>query len=155
MKLFKYFLIFILLMAAFGGRELYLKDEANGKIRDIQNFTESTLKWNSSNFQPERYNETSNLKVSRITNILNKAVDFFGFSTFEITKFSLEYGYENPKWDYKTIMDLVIGIIYLIIIATLVPVVPYIIALIYLIGYGIYYLIKKWRNKNTISPQYK
>lgn len=92
--------------------------------------------------QVEGYYDINEINNKRFINILNKAVDTFGYISFEVSKWGIEYGYSHPEIDFKLVFKIMVG---LIILSLLHP----IILLLGLIYYGIKECINKlWRKKD-------
>ena len=119
------------------GQTLYKSDVENDDFRDIHNFT-SKIVWNYSyDYDYEA------VGVGRLTNIVSKFVDVGGFVGFESVKMGVEYGYENPQYDFKFFMKIIIWIIILSLVTVLLSQIVPIIAIIYLLFYYIGLFIKK------------
>ncbi len=158
MRIVTILLVLILVWAVVGvGDVLYEHDLENNKTTDIYNVT-SSLYWNSSNFQTIEHNlsskgiNISKINSLRIRNVLNKAIDFFGFTGFEFAKWGVEFGYSNgDKIDSDVIVQymqpVTIMIIVLIILSIAIPILPMLIALAYVIITEIYGFFKKLHKK--------
>jgi len=86
------------LLAINAGDTLYEADKAANTTRDIFNYTESHFLWNSSVAPITELNETHNKSEAlsiRINNILNKGIDWLGFSFMETGKLGVEMGYHG------------------------------------------------------------
>ena len=134
----------------FAGQSFYQSDVEYGKERDIYNYTESTLKWNESisnsiggnigdSIQVEEYD----INIGRFKNILGKFIGFIGYSSFEVAKWGVEYGYEHPEHDLKFFLNFLIKILWICVIIALIPLVIPLLALIYLFFKGIFYVFGK------------
>ena len=151
MKLWGLFtIIFILLItiSLYSGNSIYEHDIKNGITRNIYNYTDNEIIWNSSNFKIKLYNASKTQDIShlRINNIINKMLDSIGYSTLETSKYFIEVGYNSHgKYDLKTMINIIKFILWFIIITTL-----FYPALI--IAVSIYefvkYISKKINNKN-------
>ena len=143
----------------FMGQATYQSDVEHGTERDIYNFTESTINWNTN--ITEKLNENwedsiqvleYDVNIKRFQNILGKFIDFVGYSSFEMAKWGIEYGYTHPEYDLRFFLEILIKILWIIVIiiaiTSLAPLIIPLIALIYLFFKGIYYLIKKVINLN-------
>jgi len=141
------FLLLIgVLSILFVGQVLYESDIHDNTSRDIVNFTESSLVWN---YSIDNLN-TPNIGVNRLSNIIHKTIDWFGFIGFEVAKWGLEFGYNNPQYDFKFLADFMIKIVLLIIIITVLTQIIPLIAVGYLIVHftikgvkKLYYKIKE------------
>lgn len=132
------------------GNAMYQSDIEEGKMRDINNLT-SDIKWDY-NYTTEDVSNDS-IIMSRTLNIVNKGIDFIGFTSFEVAKSGVEFGYSNPQYDYQFAFDIVKLILILSIIAALVPLLIPMIALLTILCMSIYRLIKKIRNKKLDLKQ--
>lgn len=136
-------MIALFLMTVHLGDTLYESDLENGTFRDIYNFTETTLVWNSSNTPVYEINASENfteIRATRISNIINKGADFFGFTFMETGKLGVEIGYEGEgKYNLMPILTAFKWLIYLIIVVNLIMPV----AIVLMIGWYSYDWIKK------------
>ena len=117
--------------------------EEKGKDYNIYNLTENKLNWN-----PNRINETlymasnysyvdyNSIKINRISNIILKSVDCFGYIFFESAKFCIEYGFNHPDTNYRSATKTIITL-------TLIGVYCYIGLIIFLFGYILIIIIKR------------
>jgi len=87
-------------------------------------------------------------KVNRLRNVIYKSADTLGYSFIEIGKFLLEFGYDNPNYNYKFFFELLRLYIYFMIISLLAPLLIPILALLYILINGLIKLIKKMKNHN-------
>ena len=139
----------------FAGQSFYQSDVESGIERDIYNFTESTINWNyylETTTTPTQINDIQileyDINIKRGKNIVRKFIDFVGYSSFQVIKWGIEYGYEHPEHDLKFFLNFLIKILWIVLLITLIPLVIPLLALIYLFFKGIYYLIKKVINLN-------
>ena len=156
MRILTLMILIILFLFMSAGQTAYKLDIESGEERDIYNFTESTMKWNSSIINSFNIDIEEDIQIleydvtiGRFKNILYKFIDFIGYSSFEGAKWGIEYGYTHPEYDLKFFLDLLIKILWITVIISLIPLVVPLIALIYLFFKGIYYLIKKITIKNV------
>ena len=162
---FVIFAILIMLLAVMTiGNLVYEQDSEENITRDIYNWTESRLQWNSSQFQPEfhdKFVDVTNLDYEqlqsrRISNVIYKYVDFMGYALFQVVKWGMEFGYTHPQYNFEWIMDNTIKLLkYYVIFLCLLAAGPLLvpsIACIYILCVWIkkaYLWIKdRWRNKN-------
>ena len=146
----------IILMVAitlmFVGQTLYKQDFEGGEKRDIYNYSETKFVWNSSHFETDNtpLDDTSSLHARRIKNIVYKFADYMGYTMFEIGKWSIEFGYKNPQYDFKFYMETLLWFLKIIIWVMIIGIASTLLlplfATIYLIGYGVYNLCI-WINK--------
>lgn len=120
------------------GQVLY---EEHGEDYDIYNVT-SQLEWNSSCCEIKEINYSQGLSPGevngiRINNMVNKFIDFIGFLIFEVTKISIEWGFEHPDFDYKEWVTWIPTVIIVVIIIMIIPVVLPLCAIVYLAYVGI------------------
>lgn len=134
-------IVLLFFIAMFGiGQVLY---EDKGSDYDIYNLT-NHLKWNSSKFQPQNYTNTT---MDRIGNIITKLTDFVGYSSFEIAKFGVEYGFQHPEIDYLQLLEYVRYIVIIWVVSLLFPMLIPLIALIYITVLGVKKLINWIKSK--------
>ena len=147
MRAFLLWITVVLILAMFGvGAALYHEDNT----QDVYNIT-NNLVWNTSfNYEENLENykgyNISQINSIRLKNIIYKGIDAMGYITMEIAKWGVEFGYSHPEYNYLFFTKI---IIYWVIITTIIPLLillPIIIALFYVIGIGIYKLIKKLKN---------
>ncbi len=100
-----------------------------------EGFINLTEKIRYDNLNITDFNNLSNdQNNSIISRMVFKYADFLMFTTLEGGKKAMEYGYDNPQYNYRFMM-------WLIVISCLaILVVPAIITLMFL-GFGIYYLV--------------
>jgi hypothetical protein len=126
MRIGSIIILMIILVGLLVGQAQYEQGEENiSKITD-------ELVW--------EYNYTiqSDVKeINRIENIIHKTLDWGGFSFFEITKGTVEYGYNNHNINYESLLYLIKWFIIIWIIVALLGQLPYIIAIFYVIGIGL------------------
>ena len=138
------FLMFIVAVALIGN-SMYQYDLENKEFRGTEQVT-STLNWN---LEYELIEPTgkSDIISSRIHNIVYKFADFLGYSAFEVTKTGIEFGYENPQYNYEFAFTLLKWLIIVMILSALVPLFIPVVAIITIIGMGINNLFKKLRKR--------
>lgn len=151
-----------LIAVMFASQLIYKEDFKDGTIRDIYNYTENTLVWNSSRFVPEMIDNTSsithydfgNIQSVRIKNIIYRFADWLGYTTFEMGKWAMEFGYTHPEYDFEFYfnwcMKIVKYIIIILLISVITPLLLPLVATIYLIGLGVKTLIL-WFKKRKIE----
>ncbi len=133
------FLIFIV-ATLFIGNTIYQSDLEYDNVRDIENLT-SDIKWNY-NYTLEEPSNDSEIISSRMKNIIHKFIDFAGFTSFEVMKTGVEFGYKNPQYDFEFAFDILRFLIIAMIIGSLVPLFIPLLAIITIIGIGIINLFK-------------
>ena len=116
-------------------------------ITNIHDFTESTLVWN---YTPTNMTSDKPL-LNRVTNIIHKTTDYIGFTSFEISKIAIEFGYKNPQYDYDFFFNMIRTWMMLILIFTILPQIFFILAIIYFL----FLMIKKLFLfcKNKLQPK--
>ena len=136
------------------GQITYESDLENNKTRDIYNFTESTLVWNFTQdieLYDGTYSDVGRLRTNRIGNVINKFVDFIGYSAFESSKGLMEFGYTHPQYDFNFMLKAVMYYLIISIILIAIPVLIPVLVLICLIGIAIYnfvnIIIKYFKSK--------
>ena len=153
MKLTNTLLLIFMIISMFAAQTLYETHQKENVTFNIYEFTEKSLVWNYTNpntdiigniseYEPVNYTE---IQSKRIQNLIYKAIDFIGYSFYEIAKWSMEFGYTHPQYDFELFMDLVIYYIWAIIILSLFPMVIPVVALTYLAVIGIRKLTKRGR----------
>ena len=127
-------------MMMFVSQQLYHVYQEDNQTFDIYNFTQNSnaLKWNytlhketiQSNFSDMTGLDYSKIQSNRINNIIHKTIDWAGYTTFEIMKWSMEFGYTHPQYNFKFFM-------YFMIVMMCFPIIIPLIVLIYLMIIGI------------------
>jgi len=137
-------ILFIFLVATLLiGQNLYQYDIEQNASRNIYNFT-SQIKNPNLSCEQILYNQNVSipeLKIYRLNNIACSTARFGIDVGLEITKFGVEFGYENPQYDYNFFLKIFKLWIFFVILVLVSPVIIPLIALIYLIGVGIYNLV--------------
>jgi len=144
----------------FVGQSMYQADLEDGELRDIYQQTEQSFNWSNystviENAVNNEMDDSVNIKeydvnTKRVKNVLIKFIDFAGFSSFEISKWGIEYGYEHPEHDMGFFLNFLVKIFWVILFITLVPLVVPVLAIIYLFFKGIFWLFRKlvgWKNE--------
>jgi len=137
--------LFTLFAIMFASQTMYQSNLEENKTFDIYNFTENNLVWNytqqedniKDNFTKYTKLDYDQIHSKRITNIIHKGVDWFGYTLFEISKWAMEFGYTHPEYDFGFFMKFVLYWLYAMIAIALFPVIVPLIALIYLLIIGI------------------
>jgi len=138
----------------FVGQSMYQADLENDELRDIYEQTEKSFNWEDNfskiieksidgGISDEINIKEYDVNVKRIKNVFIKFIDFAGFSTFEISKWGIEYGYEHPEHDLGFFLNFLIKIFWIILFVALVPLVVPVLAIIYLFFKGIFWVFKK------------
>jgi len=141
-----YIFIAITLMALFAGNSLYENDVENNISRDIFNYTDSQLNWNSSNFELAQYNNTNNNTNEsfynfRIQNTLNYGINGLGGAIFEYCKMFIEIGYKTQgEYDLGMFLSFLRFVFWIMVVGILFMPALY-------IGIGIYELTKYIKTK--------
>ncbi len=146
-----FFVVFI--MGVFlVGQSLYLNDQEQSSTRDIYNLTENLEVNFSCDYLYSNDNNLTipNLKIRRLNNIACSGAEFIIDVGLETAKFGVEFGYENPQYDYNFAVSLFKLYIFAIIIGALIPLIFPLMAIIYILIEGLILLIKrvtKWKHK--------
>jgi hypothetical protein len=98
-------ILFSLFGVMFASQTLYYSHQENNETFDIYNFTENNLIWNytsSEDMIRNNYSKMTGLDYSeiqskRIGNLIDKFIDFFGYSLYEINKWVMEFGYTHTE----------------------------------------------------------
>jgi len=150
-------IISILSMTMFTGQTLYDNNQDKNETFNIYNFTENNLVWNFSSSKAKiknnfsnKYKYLSNVEIQsiRAKNIINKFVDWVGYTLFEISKWGVEFGYTHPEYHFDDIPSFIKYCLIALIIINLLPILIPLIALIYLIFKGIKKLFLKIKTLN-------
>lgn len=128
------------------GNQIYQYDLEFDQVRDIESLT-SEINWDFNYTLKEPLNKEEIL-TSRISNIIYKFVDFMGYSFIETTKTGVEFGYNNPQYDYELGLALLKLLIIAMIVGFLVSLFIPLLAIITIIGIGLLDLIKKFNRWN-------
>lgn len=146
MRLITFWLFIIFILSVMGvGKIFYHQDNTI----DITNITNKMV-WNESLYESNIQNTTEDMNLStksivHIKNIIYKGISNLGYIAFEVVKFGVELGYDNPDYNYIWFARIIIYILILCILLSLIPALPIIIALCYLIIVGIKKLIKRFK----------
>ena len=136
-------IIITILLAMTAGQAVFEQDQEDNITRSIENLT-APLEWNSTDFEPPM-NDFSN--SSTIVNIVYKTCDWLGYTMFEIGKWGMGFGYENPQYDFEFFMNIGIKLVYLLLIIPVIPAIVIaigaIIMALYLLTAWIYKKVKK------------
>ena len=144
MRIGSILILIIVLVGLLVGQAQYESGE-----EDIRNITD-TLVWNyTSNI------DSDVVELDRLGNIIDKSIDWAGFSLIELTKGTVEYGYIHHNFNYEVLLTLIKWFLYVWIFTALISQLPYIIAIIYIIWVAIvkgskliYNIIKNRRREN-------
>ena len=128
------------------GNQMYQSDLEYDNLRDIENLT-SQINWDFNYTLIEPSNK-EDIITSRVHNIIYKFVDFLGYTFIETTKTGVEFGYNNPQYDYELGLGLLKLLIIAMIIGFLVPLFIQLLAIITIIRIGIISLFKKLNQWN-------
>lgn len=147
MRLINLFIITFIIATLMIGNSLYQLDSANQELRDIYNYT-SNLDFNIYNFTSEEPTNKEEIIFKRIINIFNKFIEFMFYGLMEVVKTGIEFGYENPKYNYDFAFDIFKLILILAIVSIFIPLIIPLIAIITIMCMGINNLIKKLKRNN-------
>lgn len=141
------FLMFVVFISCimFSSQTLYQSHLDENKTFNIYNFTENNLVWNYTNSKNDIRNNFSHftkldydkIQSKRITNLIHKAVDWLGYSIFELSKWAMEFGYNHPEYDFGFFTNFVLYYLYAMIAIAIFPIIIPLVALIYLTFIGI------------------
>lgn len=149
MKLITLFISIFILATLLVGNTLYESDLENGKSRDIYNWT-TNLDWdNAYNYSLVEPSSKEEIIPSRMVNIIHRFMDFFGFAAMESMKTGIEFGYENPQYNYYFAFEFFKWLIILSIISILASLFIPLLGLITISGMGIHKLIKSLKNRSN------
>jgi len=145
--IFSILLFLFIISSLMIGQVIYQEDIEQNKTTDIYNLT-NNLDINTVNYSCEylynnEYQTLNKLRYERLNRIVCAGGEFILTTGIEITKFGIEFGYENPQYDYDFYFMLVKLWIYSLIIIGIIPIIIPLIALIYLIFIGISKVYKK------------
>ncbi len=148
-------LLLIIFGIMFTSQTLYYTHQENNKTFDIYNFTENNFVWNYTQEKEAVRNNLSGMseldygkiQSKRITNLIEKFIDFLGYSLIEISKWTMEFGYTHPEYDFSFFMNFVLYWLLAMITIAIFPIIIPLLALIYLIIIIINKLIKHLKMK--------
>ena len=125
---------------------------------DIYNMTEYYLNWNDSaldNYKNFTYTNASidKIKTNRLNRIIVSGINFFGTTAFELSKFFIEFGYENPEYDFDFMLEFVKYVLLVIVILAFAPVILPVLLLLYLLCDAIATTIYKRRKRKRNSKK--
>lgn len=116
---FMVLIVFFFVTTIHIGDILYEEDKELGMQRNIYEYTERTFNWNSSLAPIREVNDSMNITDTspiRVNNILNKGVDWFGFTFFEVGKLGVEIGYfGNGSYNLAGMLTAIKWLIYIVI----------------------------------------
>lgn len=92
----------------------------------------------------ESYEDWSSRSSARFTNILYEFIDFLFYLMIEVFKVGVEFGYENPEYDYISFGK---ALVYLLIFNLFCSLFLPVILLLYVVGGFIVGKVKKMKNK--------
>lgn len=153
-------IIFLFSMVAlmFASQTMYHSYSEQNITFDIYNFTENTLVWNYTTSEESINNNFTTLETKRISKIIYKFVDFFGYSLFEISKWAMEFGYTHPEYNFGYLMNFIKYWLFAMIAISILPILVPLLALIYLVLVGLNKLffrkkklneVKQWKTHNN------
>ena len=146
MRIINLLLLVFVVAALFAGGALYQDDLKEGELIDIYNLTSNMLNWEY-NYTLEIPTSNDTIISSRLYNVLSKGIDFIGFTTFEVAKTGVEFGYTHPEYDYDYALGIVKLLLIIAIIAVLSPLFIPVIAIISIIFMSIYKLFKRKKDE--------
>ncbi len=130
-------LITFVFVSLFIGHELYRTDAAQNVTRDIYNYTDG-IKVTASCEQV--YNNSiidlPHTKIERVNRVLCAFSDFLIIASTETMKFGIEFGYENPQYNYDWYFQFIKWYLAAMIIYCVIPIIIPTVVLFYLIGVG-------------------
>jgi len=112
MRLGTAFFILAALICIYAGNGLY----SSSPEMDIANVTDN-LQWNFDIPEVDRSLGPTYI----IFNIYYKAIDFVGYSLYELVKYAMEFGFNNPDYDYEKGISLIKLYLYIILFSVLIP----------------------------------
>jgi len=144
-NIFLVFVLYCAVMMMFVSQTLYNNHQEDNITFDIYNFTETALVWNytsqqdtiKDNFSDMTGYDYDKIQSQRVSNIVNKFVDWVGYTLFEFSKWSIEFGYTHPEYDFEFFMNFLKYVLIITLIAALVPLIIPFIALLYIGVMGI------------------
>jgi len=139
------------------GQVIYNEDIKENRTTDIYN---TTANINVDFDCEELYNNTyeknlPDLRINRINNIMCSFARFAVTAGLETTKFGVEFGYENPQYDYDFIFKVVRLYIWALIAMVVLPLLIPLIALIYLACVGIKALFNRKKKVSQTTEKEK
>ncbi len=147
MRFFSILFLIFFVATLFIGNSVYQSDLEYDNVRDIENLT-SSIHWDYNYTLEEPLND-SEIISSRMKNIIHKFIDFAGFTSFEVMKTGVEFGYNNPQYDFEFAFDILRLLIIAMLIGALAPLLIPLIAIITIIVIVIYNLFKWIKNKKN------
>ena len=86
--------------------------------------------------------------VFRATNVINKFIDFAGYSAIQVVKLGTEFGYQKAyAYEPEGFIVLAKFIFIAVILSLIIPVIVPILAIIYLLFVGLKWIINKFKEK--------
>lgn len=147
MRIFGIIILIFALMCMTMGTAFY-QSNSEISIYDITN----NISWNDYFTEEIHQNLTdlSPIEINnlRIHNIIYKFGDSFGYSSLEVSKYFIEFGYNNPHFHYDNLYHYFYWFVVLVIVSLLVPLFIPMLAIICIIFISIKDLIKRKRKKD-------
>ena len=128
-------------VSAFGGSLIQEDDIIENRERDIKNWSDTKLNWNSTYYDVQNDNESEHFE-----RIVYYFTDWSGKTMFEIGRYGMVYGYENPNSaGYKNVLTVVYLAMGLWVLSFCIPIILPVVVVIYLL----YQYIKKKKVKSN------
>ena len=146
--------LWCMILLMFVSQTLYEYNAKDNVTFDIYNYTETNLAWNyttnedviKGNLSQSGYN-IDKIQSVRINNIITKTIDWIGYTIYEVTKWSVEFGYTHPEYNFKFYMNFVLCCVVVMVFIQFFPYIIIILALLYLAINGIIKLFKYIKRK--------
>ena len=131
-------LLFIASTLLIGGA-IYQDDLESGNYTDIKTLT-SNLSWE--NIDPIDVNIGNSSFAQSAGGIINRGIDFVGYSAVESIKIGAEFGYDHPEYNWEVFFGLVKLALIATIVAAASPLLLPLLALVTIIFMGAISLVK-------------
>ena len=142
MRIVSWLFIFFVISLILIGTEIYKYNPEE----DIFNTT-NNLNWNFT-YTEQMFNNFSEefnysiIQTGRVSNIIYKFTDFIGYFFIEGGKFFIEFGFNNPQYNFTFIWKVLRLWIWFLFVSLIIPVIAPLVAIIYLLVIGIIKVFK-------------
>jgi len=139
MRFFSLFLLLFVVSTLLIGGTMYKNDFSSGNFTNVQNLT-SNITWENINPINISIGDTGYAKV--FSGMINKGIDFFWYMAIETIKLGINFGYNNPQYDWNLLFSTIKLAIIATIVGGLAPLLLPLLAIVTIIIMGAISLIK-------------
>ncbi len=124
--------VFLLSFLMVGG-ELYKIDQENGIERDIYDYTDQINLTRPTTIEFPIEKTRGIINQGRLMKIINSGIDFLMTSAEQVSKMGIEYGYQNPDFDFKSAWKYIVYILIIAVVLMLLKPIGYLITFIIMV----------------------